>query len=122
MKLRFRSNSLRLRVNQREVQSLAAGRVLAEHVVFPGDTCLEYMLSSEPNGSARVWFQNGSIQVFAPQKEIADWARGEEIGLYFDLPANGTTLKVAIEKDLECVDGPAEERDPEAFPRTGKNC
>ena len=36
---------------------------------------------------------------------------------YFDLPADRSVLTVAIEKDLECVDGPPEEKDPEAFPR-----
>ena len=122
MKLRFRANNLRLRVNQREVQSLAAGRALAEHVVFPGDTRLEYTLASAPTGAPKACFTNGSIQVVAPEEQIAGWAHGEEIGLYFDLPADGTTLKVAIEKDLECIDGPVGERDPDSFPRTGKNC
>jgi hypothetical protein len=122
MKLRFRANNLRLRVNQREVQSLAAGRVLVEYVVFPGDTQLEYTLASATTGAPTACFTNGSIQVLAPEKQLADWARGEEVGLYFDLPANGTTLKVAIEKDLECIDGPLDEHDPDAFPRTGKNC
>ncbi len=37
--------------------------------------------------------------------------------MYFELPANGTVLKIAIEKDLECIEGALEERDPEAFPR-----
>ena len=121
MKLRFRGNSLRLRVNRREVESLAAGQALAEHVIFPGDTQLEYSLTTDA-GEPMARFNNGSIQVFAPRQQIANWAGGDEIGLYFDLPANGATLKIAIEKDLECVDGRPEERDPEAFPRVGKNC
>jgi hypothetical protein len=43
--------------------------------------------------------------------------------MYFDVAADGASLRIAIEKDLECVDGPEEERDPEAFPRgISKNC
>jgi hypothetical protein len=122
MKLRFRANSLRLRVNQREVQSLAAGLPLREQVIFPGDTRLAYTLSAEAESEANVRFEDGSIQVWAPKDQIAGWAGGDEIGLYFKLPANGTTLSLAIEKDLECVEGPLEERDPDAFPRSGKNC
>ena len=30
----------------------------------------------------------------------------------------GVELKVAIEKDLDCIDAPPSERDPDAFPRT----
>lgn len=122
MKLRFRGNSLRLRVNRREVEWLAAGRALAEHVLFPGDTRLEYSLATDAAAEPKARFNDGSIQIFAPRQQIAAWADGDEIGLYFELPANGTTLNIAIEKDLECIDGRPEERDPEAFPRIGKNC
>ena len=57
------------------------------------------------------------IRVLAPQQQVEEWANGGSIGMYFEFPANGSSLKVAIEKDLECVDGPPEEQDPEAFPR-----
>jgi hypothetical protein len=122
MKLRFRGNSVRLRLNRREVESLAAGRPLQEGVDFPGHTRLDYSLHSEPVAHPEVSFQNGSIRISAPLKQVKDWAAGDEIGLYFNLPANGATLTVAIEKDLECVDGSPGERDPDAFPRSGRNC
>lgn len=122
MKLRFRANSLRLRVNQREVQSLAAGKALEEQVIFPGATRLAYTLTPEAAADAKVRFEDGSIHVLAPQNQITDWAKGDAIGLYFELPTSETTLNLAIEKDLECIDGRPEERDPNAFPRFGKNC
>jgi len=122
MKLRFRGNSLRLRVNQREVQTLAAGIPVNERVIFPGNAGLEYVLVPSSDSAAQVSFDGGTIRVAAPDQRLADWANGQDIGLYFDFPAGSVTLKVAIEKDLECVDGPLEERDPEAFPRSGKNC
>jgi hypothetical protein len=54
---------------------------------------------------------------------ISNWAHSDSVGIYFEIPANGARLQVAIEKDLECVDGPPEERDPDAFPRSvGKVC
>jgi hypothetical protein len=107
MKLRFRQNNLRLRVNQREVDELASGTALEEDVSFPGNARMRYIL--EPYG------QHTAAASF-------EWANSEAIGMYFDLPANGSVLRVAIEKDLECVDGPPEERDPDAFPRSGKTC
>lgn len=123
MKLRFRKNSLRLRVNQHEVSELAAGSSLREQVDFPGDTRISYVLEPSQNGAAAASFRDGVIRICAPQNQVGRWASGNEIGLYFDLPANGTVLQVALEKDLECIDGPPEERDLLAFPRdTGRSC
>jgi len=117
MKLRFRGNSLRLRVNQKEVEALAAGSVLKEQVDFPGSTSLSYSLKSEAAAEAQAIFTQGRIQIHAPRALVADWAGSDDIGLYFTLPTGAQPLTISIEKDLECIDGPIEERDPNAFPR-----
>lgn len=122
MKLRFRQNNLRLRLNRREVEGLATGQTVSERVHFPGDTEFAYILQSVTSASPRVEFKGGVIRVEVPNSELQNWALTEAIGIYFELPANGASLKVAVEKDLECVDGPPEERDPHAYPRSGKNC
>ncbi|HEX4164496.1 MAG TPA: hypothetical protein VHZ55_03400 [Bryobacteraceae bacterium] len=123
MKLRFRDNSLRLRVNQREVTSLAAGNALEGTVRFPNDSRFIYTLEPNAKIEPEASFDGGRIRITAPLREVKAWAHGESLGLYFDLPADdATTLRVAIEKDLECVDTAAEERDPDAFPRSGTKC
>jgi hypothetical protein len=121
MKLRFRGNSLRLRVNRREVETLANGSAVEERIVFPGDASLAYVLEASAAAPGCI-FEQGVIRVSAPPRDLANWAANDEVGLYFELPANGSLLKIAIEKDLECVDGPMDERDPEAFPRVEKVC
>jgi len=122
VKLRFRKNSLRLRVNRRELESLASGAPLEERVYFPGDACIRYVLEASAESSPRASFEDGAIRVAAPQHLLRDWADTDSIGIYFELPVHGSELRVAIEKDLECVDGPAQERDPDAFPRSSKKC
>lgn len=122
MKLRFRENSLRLRLNRREVARLASGGALEERVVFPGGAALSYILGPAPDSSPEASFRDGVIRVAAPKAKIAPWAADDSIGVYFDVPAGGAPLKVAIEKDLECLDLPPEERDPDAFPREAKSC
>lgn len=117
MKLRFRKNSLRLRVNQREVQNLASGSAVTEEVVFPGNARMTYTLQVSSGHSPQASYEGGIISVLAPEELVRDWARGEQIGIYFDLQAEQSVLAVAIEKDLECMDSPHEERDPDAFPR-----
>jgi hypothetical protein len=112
MKMRFRKNSLRLRLNQQEVFALAKGETLEEGVQFPG-AVLTYRLTpvsdTEPNAS----LADSTITVFLPKQTAARWEAAEDIGIYYRVG----NLEVAIEKDLECTDGPPEERDPYAYPR-----
>jgi hypothetical protein len=122
MKLRLRQNSLRLRVNQREVANLAAGAALEERLEFPGGGSFTYVLEASPTQVPEASFQGGIVRVLAPRPEIQAWAANDSIGIYFDLSANGAKLKVAIEKDLECVEARSEERDPYAFSRGSKQC
>lgn len=116
MKLRCKGNSLRLRLNQTEVRKLAQGVALQERVDFPDGSRFSYVLERN-RSDASASFSEGTIRIAAPASLIDGWSVTDEIGMYFEVPAAHATLRVAIEKDLECVDGPAEERDPDAFPR-----
>jgi hypothetical protein len=117
MKLRFRNNSLRLRLNRRETEAIAAGSALKEQICFPEGTTFSYILEAAGRLQPEASFRQGVIRIAAPAVELQKWAESSAIGVYFEVPANGSILKIAIEKDLECVEGPAEERDPDAFPR-----
>ena len=117
MKLRLRGNSVRLRLNRRDIDGLASGNVLEECVVFPASARLFYSLEPRNEGGATACFDGAAIRIAVPSATVSEWATSEEIGLYFDFPAGEHPLKVAIEKDLECLHGPEEELDPEAFPR-----
>ena len=117
MKLRFRGNSLRLRLNQNEVTALASGESLTEEIRFPGNTSLAYALKTNRGDDPQAFFTNGSIQIAAPHSLVLDWANSDEIGLYFAIPTSAEPLTIAVEKDLVCIDGPVEEIDPLAFPR-----
>ena len=97
---------------------LAAGETLEEEVQFPGAARFAYNLTASAGEQPDVSFREGVISIAAPRSVVEQWAAGEEIGMYFDLPP----LRIAIEKDLECIDGPPEERDPQAFPRSAESC
>ena len=118
MKLRLRGNSVRLRVNQREVAALAAGRVALRRVLFPAGNSFIYTLEPSPASTPEVSFRDGVICVKAPNPRSANGPPMTRSVLYFDLPGRESSLKVTIEKDLECVNETAEERDPYAYPRS----
>ncbi|MFZ0594374.1 MAG: hypothetical protein WAM39_28225 [Bryobacteraceae bacterium] len=113
MKLRFRKNSLRLRLNQREVSAVAGGGSVEERVHFPGGTALVYRLVPGAAAAFDASVEGSTITVSVPRGMLEEWEQNEEIGRYHQAGA----LEIAIEKDLECVEARAEERDPYAFPR-----
>ena len=123
MKLRFRDNSVRLRINQREVAALAAGQPLEERIHFPAGNSFAYTLEPSVSSAPEVSFVNGTLRISADQATLHSWAENDAIGLYFDIPGKDASLKIIIEKDLECVNEPLEERDPFAYPRSnGGQC
>jgi hypothetical protein len=113
MKLRFRANSIRLRLNQIEVKNLAGGKPAEESVSFPGGQTLVYRLLPVDAAGSDARLAGSTIEISVPREQLKAWNDNDDIGLYFD----AGVLSVAIEKDLECTDGPPEERDPHAFPR-----
>ncbi len=109
MKLRMRSNSLRLRLTRSEVDRLAEQGSIVETVTFPGNTQLTYALKCNADEDGiRAAFENGAITIFVPPREAADWARTERVGISGD----AGPLAVLIEKDFQCMHG---EKDPDAF-------
>jgi hypothetical protein len=113
MKLRFRKDSLRLRLNRKEVSAIAGGESLEERVHFPGGAALVYRLVPSESQAYDAALVENTITVSVPRGTLERWRENEEIGLYH----RAETLEIAIEKDLECVEASDNERDPYAFPR-----
>jgi len=121
MKLRCKPNSVRLRLNQTEVAQFVQAGELTERIEFPGPqpTAFRYCVrfGSTP-GSGDVRFENGELAIIVPCDQASAWANHkDEIGLYYNHEiAGGGTLRVMIEKDYQCIDGPADEIDPAGYP------
>lgn len=120
MKLRFTPNSVRLRLNRIEVEKLESSGGLSERIEFPGTplTSFVYSLrlgSNSEDGSVR--FRNQEFEVTVFQDRARAWAHtASEVGLYYNHELSGKSLRIAIEKDFQCIDGPLEELDPAAYP------
>ncbi len=116
MKLRFRKNSLRFRLNQVEVIRLASGEKLIEEIWFPGaDRPFRYSLGVRDAAAAELG--SSDIAAWLSRADVIAWARSGEMELHRSIATGHDPLKLMVEKDLVCVDGPDEERDPDAFPR-----
>lgn len=105
MKLRIEDNSLRLRLSEAEVQQFAeGGRVAA--VLAMGSTdadSLVYALERGETEDFRVTYGAGAITVKVPAALATHWTTTDENGISATLIlAEDRSLKVLIEKDLDC--------------------
>lgn len=105
MKLRIEDNSLRLRLSEAEIHQFAeAGRVTAVLPLGPTDTdVLTYALERVETEHFRVTYGAGAITVKVPATLAEQWISTDQNGLSATLLLTDTqSLKVLIEKDLDC--------------------
>ena len=121
MKLRIKGNSIRLRLGRSEVVALAESGLVEESTHFDplGQTRLVYRLVASPQATAiTASFESNTLTVEIPGDQARSWALGGEIGLEARQALEpGESLRILIEKDLECIDAPPDESQADAFPR-----
>ncbi len=118
MKLRIKGNSLRLRLTRPEVARMADEGRIEDRTEF-ADRSLRYVLESRAAEKAiGARFEEDAIVVSVPSPQVADWANGDEVGLYGEQPAShGGILTIAVEKDFRCLDrSRAEGDEADAYP------
>lgn len=124
MKLRIRGDSLRLRLTQGEVHSLAENGSVHETTSFgasrlvyairlvdlPAERTLAARLSTTPDESR--------IEVHVGVETGRAWARSDAVGIEgVDGP-----LRLLVEKDYACLKERPHEDDGDAFPNPAKTC
>src|SRR4051812_6240742 len=120
MKLRFGGNFIRLRLGQSEVCRLATEGMIDQCTDFGPSSaqrfCYELHASfEEPHVSAT--FANGRLVVTVPADAIHQWARTDQVSIDAQQRiADGSELRILIEKDFRCMNAAPEEREEDAFP------
>ena len=112
MKLRFRGNSIRLRLKRGEVDQIATGESIVEETHFP-DAVLTFRLDVSENDDVSASFNDGSLVVSLPKSRVQNWAGTDEVSLVAEQKLAGDgSLSVLIEKDFSCLE-PGHHRDCE---------
>ena len=120
MKLRTRSQSIRLRLTQDEVKKLSQHGQLAETVAFapdPDGSLVYELVSSEVATAVGASFSRGKITVTVPAKILRAWSDGDDVGFEGEQAVpGGTPLAILVEKDWACLKPRANEDDANAYP------
>ncbi len=117
MKLRIQDNSIRLRLNRREVSEFEADGRVEAFVGFPGDRRLTYVLERAQGSQMHAAFEGDRIHVRVPEALAREWSVTDQVGIRErQMLAGGGELDIVVEKDFQCMHNATEGPDPEAFP------
>jgi hypothetical protein len=120
MKLRVQGSSIRFRITQSEVASLAAGARLEDSTQFgpaPSEILTYAVEVSSQCSKVRASYSKGVIQVTLPANLAQAWVRTNQVGIEYAQPlGNAAFLKIAVEKDFRCFHPGRGENERDNFP------
>jgi len=122
MKLRIRSNSIRLRLDSKDLAELTQrGRVVDVLRFGPGSHhtfTYAVVVGTAPPGRPHAHYYAGLLVVTIDRDDAAAWSEGNQIGFDLEQAVEGGTVRMILEKDFACLDRPAgeESEDTWAFP------
>lgn len=125
MKLRIQGNSLRLRLQQREVAELHECGRLSESLVLgtePEET-FTYRLECHPGATVQILREPTGLVVRLPAVWAGELAQTDKVGVDVEVPvAPGAMVRVKIEKDYACLTERPGEDERDAFPHPEGPC
>ncbi len=117
MKLRIQGNSLRFRLNRREVSEFADRGGVTASVEFPGGGTFSYSIATGKEALVDARFEAGCVSIRVAERSVAEWARTDQVGVSGRCPLEGGgELEILIEKDFQCLHKGDACKDPEAYP------
>jgi hypothetical protein len=118
LKLRILDNSIRLRLNQSEVERVNTEGLVKGQVRFAGSNAFSYVLESSPaTVKPEAHVSNNVLTVRIPQPDIRQWAESEQVSISSEQNLDaGEQLKILVEKDFACLSPREGEDESDMFP------
>ena len=120
MKIRFKGNSIRLRLTQSEVKKWAADGVIKEVTSFGNKNSLGYQLMMSEKSQISASFNDDIISIDIPFTIAQEWCVSEQISMESSI-ANDGTLNILIEKDFVCLTPREGEDESDMYPNPLSN-
>ena len=114
MKLRIKGNTIRFRLTQTEIDTIASGAV-EDKTQFPGGNALVYKIQTGHAFTAE--FTERTVLITAPFQVIKEWATSDKVSIEKSIELeNGTKLEVSLEKDFKCLTERPKEDESDMYP------
>jgi len=125
MKLRIRRNSLRLRLQQSEVRTLAERGAVLDETCF-GTATLRCSIERDPATSTmRADLEPNFVRIRVPEAQALRWTSTDEVGMLAEQATPAGPLVILVEKDFQCLqprDPVLREDDSDAYPNPNPAC
>jgi hypothetical protein len=120
MKIRIRGNSIRYRLDKKDIQTLQEQQKVEEATII-GATALHFCIKAKASGPFIKLEQNG-IHLSVSAEQVKQWAETDQVGFSLEFPnPDGSILNILIEKDFKCLTD-REEDESMAFENPTKSC
>lgn len=124
MKLRIKGDSLRLRLSQGEMRTLAERGEVEDRISFPGGAALRYRLRSDENATViSASYALNLIDILVPRPLAERWSTTDLVTLSASQPLAAGELRLVLEKDWACLAPREGEDESDNFPHPeAKTC
>ncbi len=117
MKLRIQGQSLRFRLNRKDVEQLRLNGTLQDRLAIDDERGWTYGLHRTSQTTFTLTGTGCELFVGIPASTLQQWLETDLTGLYADVEdSRGGRLALSIEKDFACLGAPEQQRDPHAYP------
>jgi hypothetical protein len=126
MKLRLKGNSIRVRLDRRDLTDLVeAGRV-EDSLRFGPGVEFSYVIEAgpAPAGEPSASYAPGRLTLTIAPEDARDWSASDRVGFDRLQAVEGGSIRVVLVKDFACLDRSAghESDDAHAFPNPSTAC
>ena len=117
MKLRIKGDSLRFRLTQGEMRTLAERGEVEDRVSFPGGAQLKYRLRVDrDNTEISSAYRSNLIDILVPQALSEKWCGTDLVTLSATEATAAGELRIVLEKDWACLAPREGEDESDNFP------
>jgi len=116
VKLRIKGDSLRLRLSQGEMHTLAQRGEVEERVSFPGGAALRYRIRVSDNAEISASYADNLIDILVPAAVSRQWCDTDLVTLSATQSLAAGELRIVLEKDWACLAPREGEDESDNFP------
>jgi hypothetical protein len=117
MKLRLKGDSIRVRLDRRDLGRLIDFGRVEDAVRFGPGLAFSYAVevAPAPRERPRASYTEGRLTIRIDREDAVEWASGDRVGFDHRQPVDVGVLRVLLEKDFACIDRPPDEEPDDAF-------
>jgi hypothetical protein len=120
MKIRIRGNSIRYRLDKKDIQTLQEQQKVEEATTI-GAGVLHFCIKAKAAGQF-IKLEQTAIHLSVPAEQVKQWIETEQVGFSLEFPnPDGSVLNILIEKDFKCLTE-RDEDESQAFDNPTKSC